>query len=122
MGGSACEAARVPLITAAVNRFDGSITLLKPWETDVDGNPNPGYRDLFPQEPPAHSVPTCAEAGVLGAMTGFMGTLQAMEAIKLLSGFGEVLVGQLLILDGEVMEWRKLKVPKDPACPVCGVG
>ncbi|QOF73493.1 molybdopterin-synthase adenylyltransferase MoeB [Aminobacter sp. SR38] len=90
---------RRPLVHAAVGRFDGSITVLKPFETNAEGRKNPTYRDLFPEPPPAGLVPSCAEAGVLGALTGVIGTLQAMEAIKLITGIGEPLVGRLLLYD-----------------------
>ena len=96
----ACAAAGKPLVTGAVGRFDGSVTVLKPFETGPDGRLNPGYRDLFPEPPPAGLVPSCAEAGVLGALVGVIGTLQAMEAIKLITGIGEPLVGRLLMYDG----------------------
>jgi molybdopterin/thiamine biosynthesis adenylyltransferase len=96
----ACAAEGKPLVHAAVGRFDGSLTVLKPFETGDDGRRNPSYRDLFPEAPPAGLVPSCAEAGVLGALTGVMGTLQAMEAIKLITGIGEPLVGRLLLYDG----------------------
>ena len=95
-----CAAARRPLITGAVGRFDGSVTVLKPYETGPDGRRNPSYRDLFPEPPPSGLVPSCAEAGVLGALVGVIGTLQAMEAIKLITGIGEPLVGRLLMYDG----------------------
>ncbi|MDR7220886.1 molybdopterin-synthase adenylyltransferase MoeB [Aminobacter aminovorans] len=88
-----------PLVHAAVGRFDGSITVLKPFESNAEGRRNPSYRDLFPEPPPAGLVPSCAEAGVLGALTGVIGTLQAMEAIKLITGIGEPLVGRLLLYD-----------------------
>lgn len=96
----ACAAEKKPLVHAAVGRFDGSVTVLKPFETDADGRRNPTYRDLFPEPPPAGMVPSCAEAGVLGALTGVIGTLQAMEVIKLITGVGEPLVGRLLLYDG----------------------
>jgi len=96
----ACAAAERPLVHAAVGRFDGSLTVLKPYDQDPTGRPNPSYRDLFPEPPPAGLVPSCAEAGVVGALTGVMGTLQAMEAIKLITGIGEPLVGRLLLYDG----------------------
>ena len=96
----ACAAEKRPLVHAAVGRFDGSVTVLKPFETGEDGRPNPGYRDLFPEPPPPDMVPSCAVAGVLGALTGVIGTLQAMEAIKLITGIGEPLVGRLLLYDG----------------------
>lgn len=96
----ACEAARIPLVTAAVGRFDGSVTVLKPYEQSQDGRPNPSYRDLFPTPPPEGLVPSCAEAGIVGALVGVIGTLEAMEAIKLITGSGEPLVGRLLLYDG----------------------
>jgi len=96
----ACEAEHVPLVHAAVGRFDGSVTVLKPFETDADGRLYPSYRDLFPEPPPPGMVPSCAEAGVLGALTGVVGTLQAMEVIKLVAGIGDPLVGRLLLYDG----------------------
>ena len=95
----ACAAAGRPLVHAAVGRFDGSITVLKPYESNAEGKPNPSYRDLFPEPPPAGLVPSCAEAGVLGALTGVIGTLQATEAIKLIAGIGEPLIGRLLLYD-----------------------
>ena len=100
----ACEAAQIPLITAAVNRFGGTITTLKPWIGD-----NPGYRDLFPTQPPENLLPTCAEAGVMGAVTGLMGTLQALEAIKEIAGAGEGLVGRLLMVDGLHLRFQTIQ-------------
>ena len=96
----ACAAARRPLVAAAVGRFDGSVTVLKPYESDAQGRANPSFRDLFPEAPPAGLVPSCAEAGVVGALTGVVGSLQAMETIKLIAGIGEPLVGRLLMYDG----------------------
>jgi molybdopterin/thiamine biosynthesis adenylyltransferase len=95
----ACAAEGRPLVHAAVGRFDGSVTVLKPFEADSDGRKNPTYRDLFPEPPPAGLVPSCAEAGVLGALTGVVGTLQALEVIKLITGIGEPLVGKLMLFD-----------------------
>jgi molybdopterin/thiamine biosynthesis adenylyltransferase len=108
----ACAAEGKPLVHAAVGRFDGSITVLKPFESDAEGRPNPGYRDLFPSPPPAGLVPSCAEAGILGALTGVVGTLQAMEVIKLVTGIGEPLVGRLLLYDAlsarfETMRYKR---------------
>ncbi len=100
LAADAAETARIPLVTGAVGRFDGSVTVLKPYETDADGHPNPSYRDLFPMAPPPGAVPACAEAGVVGALTGVIGTLQAMETIKLITGIGEPLIGRLLLYDG----------------------
>jgi molybdopterin/thiamine biosynthesis adenylyltransferase len=100
MVADACAAAERPLVTGAVGRFDGSVTVLKPYETAPDGRRNPSYRDLFPEPPPAGMVPSCAEAGVVGALTGVIGTLMAMEVIKLVTGAGDPLVGRLLLYDG----------------------
>ncbi|MBB3593004.1 molybdopterin/thiamine biosynthesis adenylyltransferase [Rhizobium sp. BK529] len=93
----AAEEARIPLVTGAVGRFDGSLTVLKPYEVAEDGIANPGYRDLFPEAPPAGLIPACAEAGIIGALTGVIGTLMAMEAIKLITGAGDPLIGRLLL-------------------------
>jgi len=90
-----CAALRRPLVTAAVGRFDGSVTTLLPYEGD-----NPGYRDLFPEQPPEGLVPSCAEAGILGALTGIIGSIQALEVLKLIVGIGEPLIGRLLLYDG----------------------
>jgi molybdopterin/thiamine biosynthesis adenylyltransferase len=95
----ATEAAHLPLVTGAVGRFDGSVTTLKPYESDADGQLNPRYRDLFPAPPPQGLIPSCAETGIIGALTGVIGTLMAMEAIKLITGIGEPLVGRLLLYD-----------------------
>ena len=103
-----CESRKVPLITSAVNRFDGTITTLKPWEEDESGKRNPGYRDIFPNKPEEGLVPSCAEAGVLGAMTGLMGSLLALEAIKELVGFGDGLVGRLLMVDGLSLRFQTI--------------
>lgn len=105
----AAETARIPLVTGAVGRFDGSLTVLKPYEAGPDGTLNPGYRDLFPSAPPPGVVPACAEAGIVGALTGVIGTLMAMEAIKLVTGAGEPLVGRLLLYDGLAARFETLK-------------
>lgn len=96
----ACAVAKRPLVAAGIGRFDGWVTVLKPYETDGEGRPNPGLRDLFPEAPPPGLVPSCAEAGVVGALVGVIGSLQAMEAIKLVAGIGRPLVGRLLIYEG----------------------
>lgn len=93
------EALAMPLVAGALGRFDGSLTVLAPHETDAKGAPNPRYRDLFPEPPPDGTVPTCAEAGILGAVAGVIGTLQAVETLKLITGTGEPLVGKLLLYD-----------------------
>ncbi len=97
-----CEQLHKPLVAAALGRFDGSLTVLKPFETSAEGLRYPRYRDLFPEPPPPGTIPSCAEAGIIGALAGVIGTLQAMEVIKLVSGIGEPLIGQLLLYDGLV--------------------
>lgn len=113
----ACQAEKRPLVHAAVGRFDGSVTVLKPFESGPDGRCNPSYRDLFPEPPPAGLVPSCAEAGVLGALTGVIGTLQAMEVVKLITGIGEPLVGRLLLYDalGARFDTVRYSAPKTAA-------
>lgn len=103
-----CEALRKPLVTAAVGRFDGSITTLLPWE-NTDGRANPGYRDLFPAPPPAGLLPNCAEVGILGALVGFVGSLQATEVLKLILGIGEPLIGRLLLVDALSMRFETIR-------------
>ena len=99
----ACAAWRRPLVSAAVGRFDGSITTLKPYESDKEGRPNRSYRDLFPGPPPDGTLPTCAEAGILGALTGVIGSMMALEVIKLVAGVGDPLIGRLMLFDGMSM-------------------
>lgn len=111
----ACAAARVPLVSGAVGRFDGQVALFRAWEREADGTPAPRYRDLVPEIPPAGSVPTCEEAGVVGALTGVIGTLMAMEAIKEITGAGESLAGHLLIYDALDSRFRKVRLRHDPA-------
>ncbi len=105
----AAAAARRPLVTAAIGRFDGTVTVLKPYETGPDGAPNPSYRDLFPEAPPAGSVPTCAEAGVLGVLPGVIGSLQAMEVIKLVAGVGDPLIGRLLLYNALTVRFETIR-------------
>src|SRR6185295_4783872 len=92
----ACFYERKPLVTAALGSFDGSLTTIRAHERGPDGTPNPTYRCLFPSPPPPGAVPACAEAGVLGALAGVMGSLMALEVIREIVGFGEGLVGRLL--------------------------
>lgn len=105
----ACAAGERPLVTAAVGRFDGSITVLMPYAKNAKGEANPSYRDLFPSPPPDGTVPGCAEAGILGALTGVLGTLQAMEVLKLLTGIGEPLIGRLLLYDGLATRFETIR-------------
>jgi molybdopterin/thiamine biosynthesis adenylyltransferase len=104
-----CAEQGKPLVSAAVGRFDGSLTVLKPYENNAQGKANPSYRDLFPAPPPDGLVPSCAEAGVVGALTGILGTLQAMEVIKLITGIGEPLVGRLLLYDALAARFETIR-------------
>ena len=104
-----CAELKKPLVTAAVGIFDGSITTLMPYV-----GTNPGYRDLFPTPPPDGLLPTCAEAGVLGALTGVVGSLQALEVIKLVAGIGEPLIGRLLLLDARSMRFETIEYARAP--------
>jgi len=104
-----CELLRIPLVSAAVGQFDGSLTTLKPFETDKDNNPNPALRDIFPIKPDPGTLPTCEEAGVMGALTGILGTMQAHEIIKEIVGFGDSLVGRLLMVDAKTMRFETIK-------------
>jgi len=105
----AAEKTGIPLVTGAVGRFDGSVTVLKPYDLGPDGKPYPRYRDLFPEEPPEGMLPVCAETGVVGALTGVIGTLMAMEAIKLLTGIGEPLIGRLMMYDALAARFDVIK-------------
>lgn len=95
----ACASEHVILVSAAVGRFDASLTTLKPFMLRGDGRPFPAYRDVFPSAPPPGTLPSCAEAGLLGALTGVAGTLAAMEALKEILGLGDSLAGRLLLID-----------------------
>jgi molybdopterin/thiamine biosynthesis adenylyltransferase len=116
----ACYRVRRPLVTGSVGTFDGAVTTLKPHETAPDGQPNPTYRCLFPAPPPEGSVPTCAEAGVLGALTGLIGSLMALEVIREIVPFGEGLVGKLLLIDARSMRFETLRYAWDPDNPLNG--
>ncbi len=110
----ACVAARKTLVSAAVLRFEGQLSTFKPHTG------GPCYRCLHPAPPPEGLVPACSEAGVLGAVTGVMGTLQATEVIKEITGIGTSLSGWLLVWNALDANFRKIRLRKDPACPVCG--
>jgi molybdopterin-synthase adenylyltransferase len=109
----ACCAQRVPLVEAGVLGFDGLVLSIKPGESAC-------YRCAFPTEPPAGSVPTCREAGVLGATAGIVGSIQALEAIKLITGVGEPLVDRILQLDARGMEQTIVSTTRRADCPACG--
>lgn len=116
----ACFHENVPLVTAAVGSFDASLTTLRPFEAGADGRPNPTYRCLFPEPPPAGTVPTCSETGVLGALTGIVGAMMALEAMREIVGFGEGLVGRLVLFDALSMRFETLTYDWDPANPLNG--
>ena len=116
----ACYHAGKTLVTAAVGRFDGTLTTLMPHLSDDAGNPYPTYRCLFPNRPEEGAVPTCAEAGVLGALTGVLGTMQALEIIKLIAGVGDNMVGRLLLVDSLSMRFETIKYKRDPKNPLNG--
>lgn len=118
----ACYRAGRPLVTAALGRFDGTLTTIRAHEAGADGRPNPTYRCLFPDPPPPGSVPACAEAGVLGALAGVMGSLMAMEVIRAVTGFGEPLVGRLLMVDARAMRFETLSYGWDAENPLSGAG
>jgi adenylyltransferase/sulfurtransferase len=110
----ACALARRTLVSAAVLRFEGQLSVFKPHEG------GPCYRCLYPEAPPPGSVPTCSEAGVLGAVTGVMGTLQATEVLKEILGIGDTLSGRLLVGDALATRFRTIKLRPDPSCALCG--
>jgi adenylyltransferase/sulfurtransferase len=102
-----------PNVYGSIFRFEGQVSVF-------DAKRGPCYRCLFPEPPPPGAVPSCAEGGVLGVLPGIIGTLQALEVIKLILGKGDVLIGQLVLFDALAFEFRKLKLRKDASCPVCG--
>jgi molybdopterin-synthase adenylyltransferase len=116
----ACFFERKPLVTAALGQFDGSLTTIRAHERGRDGKPNPTYRCLFPSPPPPGAIPTCAEAGVLGALPGVMGSLMAMEVIREIVGFGEGLVGRLLMVDARGMRFETMAYRWDEGNPLSG--
>ncbi len=116
----ACYFARKPLVTAALGTFDATLTTIHAHERGPDGKPNPTYRCLFPEPPPPGSVPACAEAGVLGALAGVVGSMMALEIIREVVGFGEGLVGRLVMLDARAMRFETLRYQWDPANPLSG--
>jgi molybdopterin-synthase adenylyltransferase len=116
----ACYLARKPLVTAALGTFDGTLTTIRAHELGPDGRPNPSYRCLFPEPPPPGTVPACAEAGILGALAGVLGSLMALEAIREIVGFGQGLVGRLLMVDARALRFETLNYAWDPANPLSG--
>jgi molybdopterin-synthase adenylyltransferase len=116
----ACYFAKKPLVTAALGAFDGTLTTIRAHERGADGKPNPTYRCLFPEPPPPGTVPACAEAGVLGALAGVIGSMMALEVIRETVGFGENLVGRLVMLDARAMRFETLRYGWDLENPLSG--
>ena len=109
----ACVMEGKPLVEAGILRWDGMVMTILPGK-------GPCYRCIFPSPPPPGAIPSCQEAGVIGAMAGVMGVLQALEAIKVLLGLGKNLAGKLLTFDALQTRFREVEVPRNPGCPVCG--
>jgi molybdopterin/thiamine biosynthesis adenylyltransferase len=116
----ACYFAKRPLVTAAVGIFDGTLTTIRAHEKDCAGNPNPSYRCLFPEPPPPGTIPACAEAGIIGALTGVIGSMMALEVIREIVGFGDGLVGRLVMFDARAMRFETLAYAWDPDNPLSG--
>ncbi|MDG2539020.1 molybdopterin-synthase adenylyltransferase MoeB [Dyella jiangningensis] len=112
---AASQRLKLPMIYGAVERFTGQVSVFDPRRAD-----SPCYRCLFPEPPSAAEAPNCSEAGVLGVLPGIVGLLQATEALKLILGIGEPLVGRLLAFDALAMRFRETRLPRDPGCPGCG--
>ncbi len=110
----AAHALRIPLVTAAVGPFEGQLATFRGWEAD-----RPCYR-CFVGRDPAGSDTSCADQGILGAVAGVMGSLQALEVIRQITGFGPDSAGKLLLFDALALRMRALTLAKDPACPACG--
>ncbi|MCZ7535172.1 MAG: molybdopterin-synthase adenylyltransferase MoeB [Acidimicrobiia bacterium] len=106
---------RIPVVHGSIFRFEGQVTVFQPYE-------GPCYRCLLPEPPPPELAPSCAEAGVLGVLPGIIGSVQALEAIKILLGLGDPLVGRLLAYDALDQSFRTFKVRRDPSCPACADG
>ncbi len=109
-----CWFEKIPLVSAAVLRFEGQLMTVLP------GEGNPCYRCFIPEPPPPGLVPSCQEAGVLGAVVGVIGTLQAVEALKILLGIGTIMSHHLVVYDAIQCQFARLKRAPDPACPLCG--
>ena len=109
----ACVLLGKPYVYGSILRFDGQVSVF-------DARRGPCYRCLFREPPPPGLVPNCAEGGVLGVLPGIIGSLQALEAVKLLADVGDSLVGRLILFDGLTMRFRELKLKKQPECPLCG--
>jgi molybdopterin/thiamine biosynthesis adenylyltransferase len=104
---------RIPVVHGSIFRFEGQVSVFQPYE-------GPCYRCLLPEPPPPELAPSCAEAGVLGVLPGIVGSIQALEAIKIILGLGDPLIGRLLAYDALEQSFRTFKVRRDPQCPACG--
>jgi sulfur-carrier protein adenylyltransferase/sulfurtransferase len=103
----------IPVVHGSIYRFEGQVTVFKPYD-------GPCYRCLFPEPPPPELAPSCSEGGVLGVLPGIIGSLQTNEAIKLVAGIGDSLVGRLLLFDALATEFSEVRINRNPDCPVCG--
>jgi adenylyltransferase/sulfurtransferase len=113
-----CHKLKKPLVAGSLAPFDGQLSTFKPYL----GDGHPCYRCLYREAPPPDLVPRCETAGILGAVAGVIGTLQAVEVLKELLGIGESLDGTLLLYDALRAGFHRVRVPKDPSCPTCGTG
>jgi len=118
---------KIPYVWGSIYRFDGQASVFAPWlrqegeaGTGSSVSDAPCYRCLYPEPPPPGMVPSCAEGGVLGVLCASIGSIQVTEAIKLLTGIGEPLIGRLMVYDALEMEYRKVRIRKDPNCALCG--
>lgn len=116
----ACHMLRIPLVDASIFMFEGQVTVYQRRDRAHGFAGGPCYRCLYPDPPPPGEVPSCAEAGVFGVLPGIIGSIQAVEAIKLLLGLGEPLVGRMLLYDAQDQSFRTLNIQRNPACPLCG--
>jgi adenylyltransferase/sulfurtransferase len=116
----ACFFARRPLVLGTLHTFDGSLTTIRAHEKGADGAPNPTYRCLFPQPPPAGAIPSCSEAGVVGALAGVVGSMMALEVIREIVGFGEGLVRRQLVIDARSMRFDTFSYAWDAGNPLSG--
>lgn len=116
----ACFFAKRPLVTTALGTFDATLTTIRAHEESAAGTPNPTYRCLFPEPPPEGTIPTCEQAGILGALAGVAGSLAALEAIRAIVGFGTGLVGRLLMIDAREMRFETLRYEWNPENPLSG--
>jgi molybdopterin/thiamine biosynthesis adenylyltransferase len=115
----ACVKLSKPDVHGSVHRFEGQVSVFWPARPAA---PGPCYRCVFPAPPPPELAPSCAEAGVLGVLPGVVGTLQAVEAIKIVLGLGEPLVGRVLVYDALAARFTQLELPRDPECAYCSEG